>query len=123
MTKRNKISYAQQALPFDGTGARALQAPLKYEWRAVGIAGASVLLIAIAYGYCVVTSIAHVSLREAARAESRTLAAERATLEGTYFEKTRGITLEYARSLGYTSASEKVFVTRSNTLSYAADAR
>lgn len=123
MPKRNKISYAQAALPFAGSTTRRIQEPLRLEWRLVAVAGAVVLATALMYGYVVVASIAEVSLREAARTESKTLAAERASLEGTYFQKTRGITLEYARGLGYTDSTNKVFVTRATALSYAGDAR
>ena len=122
MPKR-RISYAQKQLPFAGAGTRPLAEPLKREWTAVGIAGAALLTVSMVYGYCVVNSIALVSLRESARSELKLLAAERAQLEGTFLEKTRGITLEYARSIGYTDAHERIFVTRPSVLSYARDAR
>jgi hypothetical protein len=75
------------------------------------------------YGYCVVNSIAQVSLRESALKESRALAAERATLEGTYLNESRGITLAYARAEGYQDSTNKVFVIRQAALSYGVDAR
>lgn len=117
MPKRNKISHAQQALPFTGT-SRLVAEPLRREWLFVTSAGACVLVAALCYGYLVVHSIAEATGRESALKESRALAAERATLEGDYFEKTRGITLTYARALGYRESQDKVFVARTEALSY-----
>lgn len=119
---RKRISYAQKQLPFSGTGTRLVAEPLKREWRAVTIAGAAFLIVALAYGYTVVNSIAQVTLRESAYQASRTLAAERAGLEGQYLEKTRGITEVYARRIGFETPRERVFVTRFPALSYS-DAR
>lgn len=123
MAKRRRISYAQKQLPFDGTGNRLIQEPLKREWQLVTAAGVALIVAALFYGYTVVNSIAQVSLRESALKESRTLAAEIATQEGVYFEKTRGITLQYARQSGYQEPDDRVFVTRQWALSYAPDAR
>lgn len=122
MTKKNKISYAQKPLPFAGQ-SRALAEPLKREWRAVSIATALVLVLSVLYGYAVVSSIAHVSYREAARKEVRALTTERGSLEQAYLVKTSGITETYARTLGYRDPQERIFVARPETLSYAPDAR
>ena len=123
MTKRTKVSYAQAPLPFTGSQTRLIQDSLKREWRMLTTVGVVAACLLVAYGYCVVNSIAQVSLRESALKESRSLAAERATLEGTYLNESRGITLAYARAQGYKDATDKVFVTRTNALSYGVDAR
>jgi hypothetical protein len=123
MPKRNRISYAQKPLPFAGESRRMLVEPLRREWTAVTVAGALVLTVSVLYGYAVVSSIAQVSLRESALKETRVLTAERALLEGEFLSKTSGITEEYARSLGYRDAHERVFVTMPRTLSYAENAR
>jgi hypothetical protein len=123
MTKRSKVSYAQAPLPFAGSQTRLIQDPLKREWQALSAVGAIAALLLITYGYCVVNSIAQVSMRESALKESRVLAAERATLEGSYLNESRGITLAYARAEGYQDATNKVFVTRTSALSYVGDAR
>jgi len=120
MTKKNKISYAQKELPFNGE-ARALKHPLTCEWQALTAATLILIALVLVYGYSLVNSIAQVSLRETALKESRALAAERATLEGTFLAKTNGITEEYARSLGYQDVGERIFL--SKALSYASDAR
>jgi hypothetical protein len=122
MPKRQKVSYAQKSLPFVGQG-RTVAPPMRREWRAVALAGASVLVLAVLYGYAVVSSIAHVSYRESALEEARLLTSERSTLEGAYLAKTSGITEQYARSVGYRDASDKVFISEQRTLSYAPDAR
>ena len=119
---KHRISYAQKQLPFSGA-ARPLIEPLRRERMIVLLSLGALFVTALVYGYCVVGSIAQVSLRESARTELKALTAERAELEGTFLEKTRGITLEYARTLGYQEAKEKVFVTRPSVLSYARDAR
>lgn len=118
MPKRKQISYAQAQLPFRGAATRLVQDPLKREWQALTSAGVLAVLLMAVYGYCVVNSIAQVSLRETAFKESRTLAAERATLEGRLLDTERGITVAYARTLGFQEGHEKVFVTRQTALSY-----
>ena len=123
MPKRTKVSYAQKALPFSGQQSRVLQEPLRTEWRAVALAGACVLGLSLLYGYAVVTSIAHVSLKESALTEIRTRTAQRATLESAYLAKTSGITEQYARSLGYKDVQHRVFIAEPRALSYAQDAR
>ena len=121
MPKRTKISYAQKELPFNGA-TRAIREPFTLEWRVVGALVALLLVLVLLYGYALVSSIAHVSLRESALKESRALAAERASLESQYLAKTGGITEKYARTLGYTDVGERVFLDRA-ALSYAPNAR
>lgn len=123
MPKRNRVSYAQRALPFSGTAERIVADPLKREWLTVYAVGGLVLLSSILYGYAVVNSIAQVSLRESALKEVRLLTATRASLEGQLLAQTSGITEEYARSLGFRDTHERVFVSLPRALSYAADAR
>lgn len=122
MTKRQKVSYAQKQLPFAGE-SRVVVAPLRREWRAVTLAAAVGMVCSVLYGYAVVNSIAQVSYRESALKEVRTLTTARGTLEQAYLVKTSGITEAYARTLGYSDAQEKIFVSRPGTLSYAPDAR
>lgn len=123
MPTRNRVSYAQKALPFTNSARRAIAVPLRREWFAVTVAGAIVLVVSLFYGYAVVNSIAHVSLRESALKEVRLLTAERASLEGTYLAKSSGITEEYARMLGYADTRQRVFVALPRALSYAENAR
>ena len=123
MPKRNRVSYAQKALPFANSERRVIAEPLRREWFAVSVAGACVLAFSLLYGYVVVNSIAQVSLRESALKEVRLLTAERASLEGTYLAKSSGITEEYARRLGYSDSKNRVFVALPRALSYAENAR
>ncbi len=123
MPKRFKISYAQRALPFDGTRSRTLREPLKREWQALSISGFLLLSVMLFYGYSVVNSIAQVAARESALKEVRVLAAERAVLEEQYLAKARGITEVYATRRGFSEPTERVFVTRAAPLTYASDAR
>ncbi len=121
MPKRTKISYAQKELPFNGT-TRVLRNPFTLEWRVIGALVAVLSVLVLIYGYALVSSIAHVSLRESALKESRAIAAERASLESQYLAKTGGITEKYARTLGFTDVGERVFVEKA-ALSYASNAR
>lgn len=122
MPKRTKVSYAQRQLPFSGSAERALKEPFKIEWRVIAVSVALLVVLVVAYGYALVNSIAQVSLRESVLKETRALAAERATLEGTYLSKTGGITEKYARTLGYQDVGERVFISKA-ALTYAPDAR
>lgn len=120
MHKKNRISYAQAQLPFQGTGTRTVAVPFARERKTLTYLAGVGAVLAVLYGAFVGASVAHVAGREAAVKEARVLSAAVAELEGTYLAETRGITEEYARSLGYVPALNRVFVTR--TVSYAGDA-
>lgn len=111
MARKQRVSYAQAQLPFAGS-ARAIRDPLKREWQIVGMLASSVLVLAVLYGYTVVASIAHVSLREDAHQEARQLSAVRARLEGEYLAETRILTKSFALEKGFVEPQVRVFVTR-----------
>ena len=75
----------------------------------LGVFGAALIVM---YGTMIGISVSSVAARESAVQDSRSLTAAVAELEQEYLAKTRAITPEYARSLGYVTAKDRVFVTR-----------
>lgn len=118
MHKKKLISYAQGQLAFRGTPTRAIAVPFLLERRMVLGLGVVAVCLSVIYGYCVAMSVAEVGARAQALKNMRSLSAEVATLESQYLSQTRGITEEYARSLGYVAPTDKTFVARQNVVSY-----
>jgi hypothetical protein len=118
MRKKTLISYAQGQLQFRGSPTRALVVPFLLERRMIMGIGAAIIMLSVVYGYCVAVSVAEVGARASALRAARALSADVATLESQYLAQTRGITEEYARSLGFVTPSGKTFVTRQEVVSY-----
>lgn len=115
--KRGIISGSQIVLPFQGREAQGIFSyALPWERRLVGIVGVLFVVFGILYIYFVTSSILHVAARQ--ELMGKVIAARTAvsTLETAYFAKTQTITEPYARSLGFVSASNQVFVERNTAL-------
>ena len=123
MRKKNRVSYAQTQLPFDGRGSRSLVVPLRRERQLLAACGVAAGILAVMYGSFVGVSIAAVAEREHASSEARTLTATVAGLERSYLAETRGITEGYAKELGFVPAKDRVYVTRLDPAQYALNAR
>lgn len=121
MRRKSLISYAQSQLPFEGLASRAIATPFRRERSFLYMLGVSGIMLSVLYGYFVMASVSHVAAREMLIKESRNLAVDVAGLESSYLLKTRGITEEYARQLGYVAPESRVFVTRQTA--YASNAR
>ncbi len=71
-------------------------------------------LCAVAYIYCVTATVRNIVEKKNLTAQAQNIGAKISAKEFTYISMQNTLTMDYARSLGFAEATEKVFITPTN---------
>ena len=115
-SRKITLSRSQAALPFGG--GRGKRGVFSYasalETRLISSMFTLLIFAGVCYVYFVMASVAHVAQREEMSKEVTRTSAEVARLEASYLSASQKITESYARSLGFVSVSNKVFIEKTS---------